>query len=116
MNATEMKTHLQAFSKTLNNKKKDEWWGTEKDIWRDLSSKFLSWYNSHHNKVKAKEHKKNKTLEVTLSTEEADLIIQLLDQSIKVGISPNAFVLSGEKRRDVIARIQLTPTYLMSVT
>lgn len=112
MNATEMKTHLQAFSRTLDNKEKDEWWGTMRDVWQDLYPKFLMWYNSHHNKIKAKAHKQNKTLDLTLSTEEADLIIQLLDQSIKVGISPNAFVLSGEKRRDIIARIQMTPTYL----
>jgi hypothetical protein len=83
-----------------------------RDVWQDLYPKFLMWYNSHHNKVKAKEHKQNKTLDVTLNLEEANLIIQLLDQSIKVGISPNAFILSGEKRRDVIARIQMTPTYL----
>ena len=57
MNATEMKKHLLAFSKTLDNKEKDEWWGTEKDIWNNLYPKFLSWYNSHHNKVEAKNNR-----------------------------------------------------------
>lgn len=55
MNATEMKKYLVAFGNTLNDNDKDEWWGTDKSIWDDLSKKFLMWYNSHHNKIKDKE-------------------------------------------------------------
>lgn len=58
MNATEMKKYLVEFGKTLDNDKPDEWWGTNRDIWNTLYPQFLMWYNSHHNKLKAKEKKK----------------------------------------------------------
>jgi hypothetical protein len=54
MNATEMKVVLKEFGKTLNDKDKDEWWGTDKTVWDEMAKRFLQWYNSHHNKLAAK--------------------------------------------------------------
>jgi len=54
MNATEMKKVLQEYAKTLDNKDKDESYGTRRDSWNAEWPGFLQWYNSHHNKVVAK--------------------------------------------------------------
>lgn len=47
MTPTEMKKIINDFSKSLKSKDKDEWWGTEKDIWDSIAKKFLMWYNSN---------------------------------------------------------------------
>ena len=100
MNASEMKTHLQAFSRTLDYKKKDEWWGTMRQVWQDFYPKFLMWYT----KVKAKEHQTKKTLDLVITVEEADTLIRLLDNSLKGENRLNHQEI--EARRELIGRMQ----------
>lgn len=109
MNATEMKKYLVAFSKTLDDVNKDESYGTARDEWNNIYPQFLAWYNSHHNRVIAKEHRQNKTLNLTMTVEEADFIISAIEKNIRDGlVSPK----DQDGRRDLIGRIQQTDSYL----
>jgi hypothetical protein len=60
MTPTELKKYLVEYGKTLDNKDQDEFYGTARDEWNNVYPQFLQWYNSHHNKMRAKELKKEK--------------------------------------------------------
>ena len=51
MTVQQMKKLLQEYGKTLDNKDKDEFWGTEKQEWDDVAPKFLMWCNSNRKKL-----------------------------------------------------------------
>jgi hypothetical protein len=112
MNATEMKSYLVEFAKTLPNKDKDEWWGTDRDMWKTLYPRFLMWFNSHHNRVKAKEAKASKQIEVNLKYNEANLIIAILDQNRK---DHPARDFDDDLRVKLITKIQTTPGYIKNL-
>ncbi len=43
MTIEEIKKLFVKFSKTLDDKEKDEWWGTDRGIWNIMQERFLAW-------------------------------------------------------------------------
>lgn len=43
MKIKKIRALMAKYAKTLNSDEKDEWWGTDKGIWREMSAKFLKW-------------------------------------------------------------------------
>jgi hypothetical protein len=62
MTPTELKEFFVAYSKTLDDKDEDEFYGTAQDDWNNVYPKFLMWYNSKYNKLKSKELKNQKKI------------------------------------------------------
>jgi len=50
MTTSQMKKAINDFKRTLDKKEKDEWWGTEREIWNDISKKFLIWFDKNKKK------------------------------------------------------------------
>lgn len=50
MTTSQMKKAINDFKRTLDKKDKDEWWGTEREIWNDISKKFLIWFDKNKKK------------------------------------------------------------------
>lgn len=47
MTVTDLKELVKKFGKTLDDKKPDEWWDTDKNVWDEISKKFIQWVNSN---------------------------------------------------------------------
>lgn len=51
MTVQEMKKLLAEFAKTLDDKSKDEWYTTDRDVWEQMAKRFLMWCNSNRKKL-----------------------------------------------------------------
>jgi len=49
MTSTELKELTKLFRKRLSDQK-DEWWGTDQEIWNDFAKDFVQWYNNYGRK------------------------------------------------------------------
>ena len=50
MEQERMRKIIEDFSKTLDNKDKDEWWTTDRGAWNCFTAKFLKWYKINASK------------------------------------------------------------------
>lgn len=50
----QLKEVMRQFAKTLNDTNKDEWWGTEKEVFESFEHRFIGWYNSNMKKLQEK--------------------------------------------------------------
>lgn len=51
MKVKEIRALVKEFRQSLDNKDKDEWWGTDRDIWDGISKKFLNWCERNRKKI-----------------------------------------------------------------
>lgn len=56
----ELKELVEEYSKRLDDKDKDEFWGTKRDHWESEASDFLRWAHDTMHKKAASEKRKNK--------------------------------------------------------
>lgn len=54
MTVTQMKEICKKFSKSLDDKKMDEWYATERDFWDGMSKKFIMWLNNNRKLLEEK--------------------------------------------------------------
>lgn len=51
MKVKEIRALVKEFSQSLTSKEKDEWWGTERGVWNDISGKFLMWCERNRKRI-----------------------------------------------------------------
>ena len=51
MKVKEIRALVKEFNQALDNKEKDEWWGTDRDIWEGISKKFLNWCERNRKRI-----------------------------------------------------------------
>ena len=51
MKVKEIRALVKEFGQSLDKKEKDEWWGTDRDIWDGISKKFLNWLERNRKKI-----------------------------------------------------------------
>jgi len=59
MKVKEIRALVKEFKQSLDNKDKDEWWGTDRDIWDSISKKFLNWCERNRKKIESLPEKTN---------------------------------------------------------
>ena len=51
MKLKEIRELVKQYTATLSNEEKDEWWGTDRQIWDSMARRFLRWCEKNRKKV-----------------------------------------------------------------